>query len=131
MKKQELKFFLNRFRFFYFKNFCYLCDDYFTKIDKTEALTIAQKYAETVKGIYNFQKLILFGSYIKGNAHKDSDIDIAIVFSDYDSRIDRQVELMKLTRKVDSRIEPHPFREKEFEISNPFVNEIITYGVEI
>jgi len=45
--------------------------------------------------------------------------------------LDRQVELLKLTRLIDTRIEPHPFRENEFEISNPFVNEIITYGTEV
>ena len=100
-------------------------------MDKTEALIIAQKYAEVVKDVFDFQKIILFGSYIKGNPNEDSDIDIAIVFSDYTNLLDRQVELMKLTRNVDSRIEPHPFREKEFEISNPFVNEIITYGKEL
>ena len=100
-------------------------------MDKTEALNIAQKYAETVKSNFDFKKIILFGSYMKGNPHRDSDIDIAVIFSDYDNRLDRQVELMKLTRKIDSRIEPHPFREKEFEISNPFVNEIMTHGKEI
>ena len=100
-------------------------------MDKTDALNIAQKYAKIVNDNFDFQKLILFGSHAKGNPNEDSDIDIAVVFSDYDNRLDRQVELMKLTRKVDSRIEPHPFRENEFEISNPFVNEIITYGKEI
>jgi len=97
-------------------------------MDKTDALNIAQKYAETIRNNFDFQKLILFGSYAKGNPREDSDIDIAVIFSDYGNRLDRQVELMKLTRKVDTRIEPHPFREKEFEISNPFVNEIMTYG---
>ena len=100
-------------------------------MDKTDALNIAKKYAEVVKNNFDSQRIILFGSYAKGNYRKDSDIDIAIVFPDYANRLDRQVELMKLTRKVDSRIEPHPFREKEFEISNPFVNEIITSGKEI
>ena len=100
-------------------------------MDKTDALNIAQKYAEVIKDNFDFQKLILFGSYAKGNPREDSDIDIAIVFSDYDNRLDRQVELMKLTRRVDSRIEPHPFRENEFETSNPFVNEIMTNGKEI
>ena len=71
------------------------------------------------------------GSYVKGNSHEDSNIDIAVIFSDYNNRLDRQLELMKLTRNVNTRIEPHPFREKEFDISNPFVNEIITYGQEI
>ena len=43
----------------------------------------------------------------------------------------RQVELMKLTRQIDTRIEPHPFRENEFNLSNPFVNEIVNNGVEV
>jgi hypothetical protein len=38
---------------------------------------------------------------------------------------------MRLRRKIDSRIEPHPFRESEFELSNPIVYEIIKYGQEI
>ena len=100
-------------------------------MDKTDALNIAHEYAETVKTVFDFQKIILFGSHAKGNSREDSDIDIAVIFSDYSNRLDRQLELMKLTRKVDTRIEPHPFREKEFKLSNPFVNEIITYGQEI
>ena len=98
-------------------------------MDKTNALDIAQKYAEVVSKNFEFQKIILFGSYVKGNPHEDSDIDIAIVFPNYDNRLDRQVELMKLTRQIDTRIEPHPFREQEFDVSNPFVNEIVRYGM--
>jgi len=84
-----------------------------------------------VKGNYNFVKVILFGSYAKGNYNADSDIDIAIVFDDYNNLIDMQLELMRLRRKIDSRIEPHPFRERDFNVSNPLVNEIIKYGQEI
>jgi len=36
-----------------------------------------------------------------------------------------------LRRSIDSRIEPHPFREKEFVITNPIVDEILKYGQEI
>jgi len=100
-------------------------------MDKTDALNIAQRYAETLKSRFEYKKIILFGSYAKGNPREDSDIDIAVVFSDYANRLDRQVELMKLTRLIDTRIEPHPFRENEFEISSPFVNEIMTYGTEV
>jgi len=100
-------------------------------MDKTDALNIARKYAEIVKNVFDFQKVILFGSYAKGIFNENSDIDIAVIFSDYNDRLERQLDLMKLTRKVDTRIEPHPFRESEFEISNPFVSEIITCGQEI
>jgi hypothetical protein len=46
-------------------------------------------------------------------------------------RKEMQVELMRLRRNIDSRIEPHPFRESEFDISNPIASEIIKYGQEI
>ena len=100
-------------------------------MDKADAVNIAQRYAVVVKANYSFIKIILFGSYAKGNYNDDSDIDIAVIFKDYSNVIDMQLELMRLRRKIDSRIEPHPFRESEFELSNPIVNEIIKYGQEI
>lgn len=53
--------------------------------------------------------IILLGSYAKGNYNDD----IAVVFKDYSNIIDMQLELMRLRRKIDSRIEPHSFRENE------------------
>jgi len=100
-------------------------------MDKREVVNIAQQYANVISSTFDCKKVILFGSYAKGTHTADSDIDIAVVFNDYPNIIDRQVELMKLTRKVDSRIEPHPFREREFEINNPLVHEILKYGQEI
>jgi len=100
-------------------------------MDKADAINIAQKYAGAVKANYNYIKIILFGSYAKGNFNEDSDIDIAVVFKDFNNIMDMQLELMRLRRKIDSRIEPHPFRESEFESSNPLVSEIIKYGQEI
>ena len=98
---------------------------------KTDALSIARRYAIAVKAKYNFPSVILFGSHAKGNANNDSDIDIAVILKDYNDLIDTQLELMRLRRKVDSRIEPHPFRESEFKQTNPIVSEIIKYGQEI
>ena len=83
------------------------------------------------KSKYDFVKIILFVSYAKGNYNEDSDIDIAVILKDYSNLIDTQLDLMRLRRKIDSRIESHPFREKDFEISNPIVHEIIKYGQDI
>lgn len=101
------------------------------KMDKTGALNIARIYANTVRDTFGFIRVILFGSFAKGNYNEDSDIDIAVVLKDYENLLDMQLELMKLRRKIDSRIEPHPFRESEFNLSNPLVFEIIKYGEEI
>lgn len=100
-------------------------------MDKTDALNIAQRYANAVNANFDYIRIILFGSYAKGNFNDDSDIDIAVVLKDYGNLIDMQLELMRLRRNIDSRIEPHPFRESEFELSNPIVSEILKYGQEI
>ena len=100
-------------------------------MDKRDALILAKEYAIAVNSKYNYIKIILFGSYAKGNYNDDSDIDIAVILKDYSNLTDMQLELMRLRRKIDSRIEPHPFRERDFELSNPLVNEILKYGQEI
>lgn len=100
-------------------------------MDKAEALNVAQKYACVVNAKYNSVKLILFGSYAKGNFNEDSDIDIAVILKDFNDVSEMQLELMRLRRTIDSRIEPHPYREQDFILSNPVVNEIMKYGQEI
>ena len=52
----------------------------------------------------------LFGSYAKNNAHKDSDIDIALVVAHLDegySVLKTEPVLWRLKRQIDLRIEPH------------------------
>ncbi len=100
-------------------------------MDKRDALRIANEYAFAIKSKYNYIKVFLFGSYAKGNYHEDSDIDIAVVLKDYNNLMDIQLDLMRLRRKIDSRIEPHPFREGDFDVNNPIVNEILQHGQEI
>jgi predicted nucleotidyltransferase len=100
-------------------------------MDQRDALNIATKYANVVRSKYDFAKIILFGSFAKGNFNKDSDIDIAVILKDFGNRMDIQLDLMRLRRKIDSRIEPHPFREKDFDLSIPIVHEIVTYGKDI
>lgn len=101
-------------------------------MDKEQAYEVAKKYADFLKNSKSgIKKIYLFGSYVKGKVNKDSDIDLAIVFDSLSNSFDMQVELMKLRRKFDTRIEPHPFRAKDFNMSNPFANEILTSGFEL
>ncbi len=100
-------------------------------MDSSDALNKAKIYAGLITATLHPKQIFLFGSYAKGNYHADSDIDIAVVFEDYTDSMEMQLELMRLRRKVDSRIEPHPFRIRDFHASNPIVHEIVTYGQEI
>ncbi len=78
------------------------------------------------------EKAILFGSYAKGNPGKWSDLDVALVSKDfsgigfYDCK-----KINPFIIKVDSRIEPHPFKSEDFTRDNPFVDQILKNGVEI
>lgn len=100
-------------------------------MDKTEAINIARRYASVIKTNFDCKQVFLFGSYAKGTYHEESDIDIAVILKEYKNPMDIQLELMRLRRKIDSRIEPHPFREKDFNMTNPIVNEILKHGFRI
>ena len=98
---------------------------------KEEAIKIAERYLKKISGNYSIINALLFGSYAKGTNNEDSDIDIALVMKNVPDIIDAQIELMKLRRDIDLRIEPHPFREEDFEIDDPVVYEIMNHGVRI
>lgn len=100
-------------------------------MDKGEALKIANQYIDTISNKYDIIQAFMFGSFAKGTNHEDSDIDIAIVVKDVTDIIDAQIDMMKLRRKVDLRIEPHPFTIKDFNNENPVVNEILKSGIQI
>ena len=50
-------------------------------MDKRTAIKTANLYLDVLRGKYSFSKAYLFGSYSRGVSHKDSDIDIAIIFT--------------------------------------------------
>ncbi|MBE9530535.1 MAG: nucleotidyltransferase domain-containing protein [Proteobacteria bacterium] len=101
-------------------------------MDKKEASEVARRYVDFIRNKNpNMKKAYLFGSYAKGIVKADSDIDLAIIFENLSDTFDMQVQLMKLRRKFDTRIEPHAFRESDFDISNPLAKEILTTGLKI
>ena len=102
-------------------------------MDKNIDSTIA-KYLDLIKKQFtDIEKVYLFGSYAKGKSTEDSDIDVALIFSNLDDskRFDIQVQLMMLAAQIDSRIEPHPISHADFDSGNPFVIEIKKTGIEI
>ncbi|MEK7399771.1 MAG: nucleotidyltransferase domain-containing protein, partial [Candidatus Poribacteria bacterium] len=71
----------------------------------------------------------LFGSFAKGTEHKWSDIDVAVISSDFsDNRFEEGVRLMKLSCDIDTRIEPVPFRPETFIDEDPLAWEIKKTG---
>jgi len=76
-------------------------------MDKTAAFGIAKKYAEEVIKEFSPDRIILFGSYAKGNAHENSDIDIAVIFDGFQGDWFRTcTKLSSLTWDISTHIEP-------------------------
>jgi len=102
-------------------------------MDKKTNIAIA-KYIDLINEKFStIERAYLFGSYAKGKSTDDSDIDIALIFTNLDDsrRFDIQVQLMLLAAQIDSRIEPHPISHDDFNSRNPFVVEIKKTGIEV
>ncbi len=102
-------------------------------MDQKSTSYIVTKYIDFLKkNNISVQKAYIFGSHAKGTYDEDSDIDLAIILDNLKNSYDMQVYLMKLGRKFDTRIEPHPFAEEDFlNPSIPIVCEILQTGIEI
>lgn len=82
------------------------------------------------KGI-KISKVILFGSHAKGMATPDSDIDIAVISSQFgQDNLEEMIFLRKLALEIDSHIEPLAFSPQDLEDRySTLSREIKKYGV--
>ncbi|MFN2269038.1 MAG: nucleotidyltransferase domain-containing protein [Desulfonatronovibrio sp.] len=75
------------------------------------------------------QKAILFGSWTKGNAHEDSDIDVALISEAFTGdRFQDRRKIVPLRRDINTRIEPIPYSPSSFEAGGHLIDEIKHYG---
>ena len=100
-------------------------------MDKREAIMVAQNYINNVGKKYKLAQAFVFGSYAKDNYRSDSDIDVAVVLRNVPNLFDVQIDLLHLRKDEDLQIEPHPFRDIDFNTDDPFVNEILQAGFEL
>lgn len=76
-------------------------------MDKRAIIKIAKEYAKLVIKNIKPVEIILYGSYAKGTAREDSDIDIAVIVSKLvDDFLDSATTLYRLREEIDDRIEP-------------------------
>jgi len=96
---------------------------------------IARDYAEEVSRELPVDKVVLFGSYAKGNATEQSDIDICFFLKNYNGK--RRVDLLTQILNIGGKkyrgafFEPLVFETAEIQNDNPFVREILATGREL
>lgn len=93
---------------------------------------IRQYMALIKKNNIMIEKAFLFGSYANGNPTDWSDIDVAIISTDFsgDRFTDRR-KVVPLRREIDRRLEPIPYRPEDFKENDPLVVEILRNGIQI
>lgn len=99
-----------------------------------EIKQIALQYRRTIENAgIPVEKMLVFGSYARGNAREDSDIDICVVSPKLGKdEIAESGKLNFLHWKLDNRIEAHPVSSKDFaSTATPLISEIKKYGIEI
>src|SRR4030067_3514955 len=96
--------------------------------DQTDKKIVYQKIQQYIRLLEANQiriwRLYLYGSYAKNVFNEESDIDLAVFLEKEDlDGFEEDPQLMKLRRKVDIRIEPHPFARSDFDETNPYNKE--------
>jgi len=94
-----------------------------------------EKIAERLKKSYQAEKVILYGSHARGDATKDSDVDLFIIAPTNERFFERMARVLALVRDLRKGIPIEPIVLTEEEVKNrikigdQFVQETIENGV--
>lgn len=80
----------------------------------------------------HIEQAILFGSYAQGTYTSWSDIDLALVSSDFEGdRFKDRAKIRRIKLKISSDLEPIPYLPNDFTADDPFVKQILTTGINV
>lgn len=101
-------------------------------LDKESAIKTIHAYLDDCKrrNLF-FQKVILFGSVVKGNTNEFSDIDVALASNQFSGNPIADWHMLSPVNIKFSIVEPHPYTTAYFEKGDPFIDEIKRTGFEI
>ena len=100
---------------------------------KSSIINLVKEYISRLKeNNISVEKVLLFGSIMRGTSREDSDIDIAVISSSFkgDRYSDRRL-IVPLRRGIDSRIDPIPFTPEDYAEGGILIDEIKSTGQEI
>jgi len=102
-------------------------------IGTDSVIEIIRRYIEELeKNKIHILEAIIFGSYAKGEEKPDSDIDLALISDAFTGdRFEDRRRIIPFRRKIDSRIEPIPFKPEDFNNGGIMAEEIKRTGVVI
>jgi len=92
-----------------------------------------KKFREIISTDLKITKVILFGSYDKGNFSDDSDIDLCIIAENIENSFLTTLKIAPKVIGIDLRIEPIVFSSKDYNENSDFgvLREIKEKGIEL
>ena len=99
-------------------------------LTREEALELVRRYKKVISSRFAVEpKVMMFGSYSKGYANPDSDIDVAVIVPTYgSSRFEMSKELWRDVDKVSFLIEPVLMAEDR---QSPLYDDVMRTGVAV
>ncbi|MBP3286951.1 MAG: nucleotidyltransferase domain-containing protein [Prevotella sp.] len=99
-------------------------------LTRDEALALVRKYKQVIRSRFDFEpKVMMFGSYSKGYANPDSDIDVAVIVPTYGNRkFEMSKGLWRDVRDVSFLIEPVLIAEDRW---SPLYEDVMRTGVTV
>lgn len=99
-------------------------------LDYNEALNLVRRYKQVIATRFQTEpRVVMYGSYSKGNANPDSDIDVAVIVPTYgDKKMELSQGLWRDTRNVSLLIEPVLMAD---DCPSPLYDDVMQTGVAV
>ena len=99
-------------------------------LTRDEALDLVRRYKQVIRPRFEQEpRVMMFGSYSKGYANPDSDIDVAVIVPTYgDSKFEMSKGLWRDVRDVSFLIEPVLMAEDRW---SPLYDDVMRTGVAV
>lgn len=102
---------------------------------RDEVIKIAKEFLNKIKLKYKIHSVYIYGSYVKGNPRKHSDIDLLIVIDKIrktNKLYDENFEIFHEAQKFNSMLEVICVEKKDIESNNEFIiSQIKKEGIKI
>ncbi len=102
---------------------------------RDQIIQVVQRYVASLKKDFRISQAYLFGSYARGTAREESDIDVALVSEDFrnTSEMDLLGYLSQKTIPVNTALEVLAFTPEEMEHPDPrtLPYHVKTFGIPI
>jgi len=99
----------------------------------SDVIEIIRQYIEIIKNDVSVEKVILYGSYAKGNYDENSDIDLALIIAGYNENdfISMGAFLLDKSFVLKVDLQPFPFSVEEYNNPKGIMEEILNTGIEL